>query len=240
VAKVYSEKEAAEILQRAVALQESSQDGENLPETYTPGITDEELRRIAQESGLDLQYLEMAIAAGPPPPPAKKVFLDWNRDHEHVIDGEFPVDKFDMILDEVGPSNGRSMGLRQVGRSIEGQFVRGFGFGKLRLTTRQGRTRLNVRSTSFLPFMVFLYPCLLVGLILGVLLTAFGNIIPGLAILIGAPLIGLLGMRLSQKKAHGDVAKLVDRLVEVISAETEPVAPVKAALDEPAVQNLVE
>jgi hypothetical protein len=239
VAKVYSEKEAAEILQRAVALQESNPEGAIQP--YTPGITDEELRRIAQESGLDLRYLEMAIAAGPPPPPKKKFFLDLVQEHERVIDGELPPDKFDVVLEEVGTSSsGRSMGLRQVGRVIEGQFSKGFGFGFLRVSSRNGRTRLNVRSSSFLPFMSIMYPCSLGGIMSGAGVLAHGNLALGLSLMIGLPFLGFLGARIGQKKGHADVTKLVNQLEARISEETVHTEPAVEVVEKPAEQNIVE
>ena len=240
VGKVYSEKEAAEILQRAVALQESTPDGS--VSSYAPGITDEELRRIAQESGLDPKFLEMAIAEGQRLPAAKKNFFDYYRDHEIVIDGELPLDKFDVILEEVGPSSSRSMGLSQVGRMIEGQFSHKAGFGRLKVSSRQGRTRVNVRSASFIPFMLFMHPGLM-GFAGGIVALALGQTILGLALGLGAPLLGFLGMRMLQKKAHADVANLVERIVQRITEEVVPVEPVetvRATVDEPTFVQHVE
>lgn len=51
--RIFSEQEASEILQRAAKLQE--EDRESDP-AYTPGITAEELERIAHEAGIDPNF----------------------------------------------------------------------------------------------------------------------------------------------------------------------------------------
>lgn len=239
MSRSFTDKEAAEILQRAVQLQESAAQGRAglLPEN---GISEEELRRIAQESGLDLQYLDLALKGGPPSSDVRRSRFDWAREYEYSLEGTFPVSKFDLLLETVGPSRGRSMGLRQVGQSIEGQIVKGLGFGRLRLTARDGRTKLFVRSTSFLPFMCFAYPGLLAALVGGTLTAVLINLWTGLGIAAAGLILGCIGLRLTQPAAHRSMETLTQEILKVVEAETSTQHDAQPEMSEPSVVNIVE
>jgi hypothetical protein len=214
VSKVFSEKEAADILQKAVKLQEAGGDAN---QTYTPGITVEELRRIAEEAGLDPKYLELALAGGQDPDHPKKWFLNLMQEHERVIEGELPPDRFDLVTDEV-----RSMrrgGLRQIGRALEGRFSKGWGFGWLRISSRNGRTRLQIRSNSLFPFLMTMYPAFIGGMMTASSLAEHGQGPAGLAAMLGALGLGFIAFRFGMKKNHETVAKLADTLTKRIEEE---------------------
>lgn len=215
--KVFSEKEAADILQKAVKLQEAAGEASN---AYTPGITVDELRRIAEEAGLDPRYLEQAIAGEKLSEPAKKWFLNLVQEHDRVIEGELPPDRFDLVTEEVSSRSLRRSGLRQIGRALEGQFSKGWGFGWMRISSRNGRTRLQVRSNSFVPFMGMMYPSFIIGLITAANLSEHGQGPLGLGIMGALLVAGFTAFRFGQKKSHETVAKLVDELEGRISEET--------------------
>lgn len=217
MAKVYSEKEASEILQKAVALQEAAGEA---GEAYTPGITIEELRKIAEEAGLDPKFLDLAMTASTQPEPPKKWFLNLVQDHERVIEGELPPDHFDIVLDGVGRAH-RKAALRQVGRAVEGQIGKGWGFGWLKLTSRRGRTRLSLRSNCFVPFMTTIYPALIVGAILGSNLAEQGMGLAGFGTFLGLLMAGFGVFQYGVKKSHEAFAKLADDLEARIEDENE-------------------
>ncbi len=217
MAKVYSEKEASEILQKAVALQEAAGEA---GESYTPGITAEELRKIAEEAGLDPKYLELALKSTKESEPPKKWFMNLVQEHERVIEGEIPPDSFDVILEGLS-RNTQKHGLRQVGRAVEGQVSKGWGFGTLKLSSRRGRTRLSLRSNPFLPIMLSLYPCFMAGLIAAGVLAEQKMGLVGLGTFVGCMLLGYAGFRYGLQQGHQTFAKLADELESRVVQETE-------------------
>ena len=185
--RVYSEQEASEILQKAAKMQESQGGGPD----YTPGITFDELQRIAAEAGIDPKVLQQALAEGSTPKEKAK----WPFEIERVLDGELAADDFDVVLEAMGPAH-RRQSITQVGRTLSGNLWTGTGMTALQVSSRNGRTRLSMKSNPFFAFFTVLYPLFiaagvgsgiasenaaaylipfiwLIGLILGAALTPF-------------------------------------------------------------------
>ena len=92
--RVFSEQEATEIMQRAVRLQESSQTGDE----YTPGVTLEELQRIAEEAGIDTRFLDKAVAGVDTEEKSTIGVFNLAEEFERVVEGEMDPEDFDKIL----------------------------------------------------------------------------------------------------------------------------------------------
>lgn len=212
--RFFSEKEAAEILQRAAKLQEES--GTGTP--YSPGVSLDELRRIAVEAGIDPEVLEKAVST-PLTEKQKESLLQITREYERVVEGELDPDNYDVIY-EVLKRPGRQYA-QQVGRTLQ---IRAIAAGTqvfINITSKNGRTKINVRPTIFAPFMTTLYPALL-GSFLSVLLFSIGGLWMvgvGVALLLSAIAFPLFSWLM--KRVNVNSEKLADDLAAAIQEENE-------------------
>ncbi len=153
--RIFSEQEASEILQRAAKLQEDDRDSHS---SYTPGITEDELERIAHEAGIDPNFLRRAME--------KAIQRQYKGNHQG--------------------------GIQQIGRRIFGNVMCGPAIGKMNITSRNGRTRIEVRTGPFMPLFITLYPAFL--------LSVFAV---GIGATEGAPAIGIaIALLLSRVQSH--------------------------------------
>lgn len=179
--RIFSEQEASEILQRAAKLQE--EDRESDP-AYTPGITAEELERIAHEAGIDPNFLRRALDKVEPVESTKRR-VQLEQVNERVVEGEIEPENFDLVIEDVKAvqrqhKGGNQSGIQQIGRRIFGNVMCGPAIGKMNITSRNGRTRIEVRTGPFMPLFMTLYPAFL--------LSAFSIAIGATE---GAPAIGI-------------------------------------------------
>lgn len=161
--RYYSEKEAADLVVRAAKLQEKA-GGDH----YTPGISFEELEKMATEAGIDPTFLQQAVMGTPSGEEEAKTFLGipLSTEFERVVEFELPPESFDVVSDIFpqkwvgqGPHGPRMTNVgQQVGRSLMMQISRFPAHGQLKMTSRNGRTRITTKQTMFLPFMIGMYP----------------------------------------------------------------------------------
>ena len=214
--QVFSEQEAAEIMQQAVQLQEHSSQGED----YTPGVTLQELQRIAEEAGLDPSFIEKAISGKPIVESEKGVF-HFTETFERVIDGEINPDDFDLVLDEMkltGKNN--RPGAFQVGRSMTAMAWTGISQAKVEVSARKGRTRLRVHSNAFVAYFIGLHMPLIVGIITMAQMMQSNKV---MGALVGGGIIaaGGLAFKWLLKKGHIAAGKLTEKLTGVIADELD-------------------
>lgn len=204
--RVYSEQEVSAILKRAVELTE--QEGSK----YQPGVTRGELQKIAEEVGVPLAALEQAIleigevkeAKGP---------LQLTSEHERVVEGEINPDQFDLIIDGLKPLNRRhSQAITQVGRKLTMQTWNGVGQSTIDLTSREGRTRIQVRSSALFQGLMTLYPAFIGSMIAMGSLGERGMIGLGAAIAAGLTAIGATLFGFMTRKGHQKSRELADEL----------------------------
>ena len=212
--EIFSEQEATEILRAAVELQERIRSGAD----YTPGLTREELVRMATEMGLSEDAIGQAIATRGQIQPQDKAGF-WTQQFSRVIDRELKPEDFDIVGTTVAQTGSNVTGLKQLGRTISGMASRGIGYGYIEVTSRNGRTRIEVKSSSFVCFMTTLYPGLIFGFVGGLILSLTVNPIAGG--LFGAALVGLgaLGLNLLLPRAHRRMKELADELKRRIEEE---------------------
>jgi len=180
--RIFSEQEASEILQRAAKLQEDDRDSHS---SYTPGITEDELERIAHEAGIDPNFLRRAMEKITPAEKTNtKVQLE--QVNERVVEGEIEPENFDIVIEDVKAiqrqyKGNHQGGIQQIGRRIFGNVMCGPAIGKMNITSRNGRTRIEVRTGAFMPLFIPLYPAFM--------LSAFAI---GIGATEGAPIAGLV------------------------------------------------
>lgn len=211
--KVFSEKEAAEILQRAAKIQE-----ESLGTPYSPGVSLDELRRIAAEAGIDPAAIDKAINT--PLSESQNVSLfQLIREYERVVDGELNPDNYDVVFDVLKRPNRQYA--QQVGRTMQ---IRAIAAGTqvfISITSKNGRTKINVRPTIFVPFMSILYPALLGSFLSVLLFSIFGLWMVGVgaALLMAAVSVPLFNW--AMKRVNVKSEKLADDLANAIQEENE-------------------
>ncbi len=211
--RVFSEQEATEIMQRAIRLQESSQTGG----AYTPGVTMEELSRIAEEAGIDVQYLEKAVTGIDTEEKSTKGILNLTEEFERVVEGEMDPEDFDQILHLV-----RKGGVMQVGRSLTGQGSVGVHVVRIDVESRKGRTRVRVKYIPLSAYFIGLHMPLLLSVV--ALTSQFEAGRPLFGVLGSVAMIGLGTGIFSWLVKTGRKAakKLTGDIVEVIEQEVDP------------------
>lgn len=224
--RIFSEQEASEILQKAAKMQEERGHGPS----YTPGITLEELERIAAEAGIDPAVLQAALA----PDKESKEKTKWPIELERVLQGELDPSEFDVILEAIGPAH-RRQGLTQVGRTVSGTIWTGMGHSTISVNSRNGRTRLSLKANPFFSFFMVIYPLFITSILLSAALSenrAPGWVIPLIWVL--ALIAGTFLIPLSLKGHKKAAQKKMDDLEEKISQELAD----KLAAEEKMRQNL--
>ena len=214
--RVFSEQETSEVLQRAAKLQESATDG-----AYTPGVTRDELERIAVEAGIDPKFIEKALTDFDENTP-KKGWLNLSEQYERVVEGEVDPNDFDEVLRDLKPAGrGGMRGATQVGRTVSMQTFYDGAMCYVELTSRNGRTRIKVRSVPFVAYFMSLHPALLLGLPISIVLGKSVGALAGLFTFIALMLTGIAGFAGLTKKGHRSAKKLIDVLEKRAEEETE-------------------
>lgn len=144
--KIFSEAEVAEIIRRAGELQE-----ENSEQGYVPGIDARELAQLAQEVGIQPEFLELALREQDTKPSRG---ADQRKPRiesvERVVPIEVDPEDFDVITDGVkviptmSLSGATSSGLSQFGRTVKGQVHEAWDNPHFKLSSRGGRTKIEV------------------------------------------------------------------------------------------------
>lgn len=221
--QIFSETEVAEIVKSAAELQERlAGDGKQ----YVPGVTREELERVAKEMGIDSAYLDKAIQdrlnAGNS---SGTTFLgaQLTREFEQVVPGEIPIEDFDIVMDEIG-SRRKSQHTTQVGRSLTSTIMAGLGFGQLNVVSRDGRTRIKVRSIPVFAGLMTFYPAFIGSMIY--LARSLSHVIvqPSwmpfvVLVAVAATAWGVFGML--SKRSHKAVQELTNRIASKVAEITK-------------------
>ena len=144
--KIFSESEVAEIIRRAGELQEEkSENG------YVPGVNVSELAQLAQEVGIQPEFLELALKEqGSVPLKGAKKKPSRTESIERVVPVEIDPEDFDIITEDLkvipkmSLSGSTSSGLSQFGRTVTGQVHAAWDNPHIKLNSRGGRTKIEV------------------------------------------------------------------------------------------------
>lgn len=220
--RVFSEQEVTSLMKRAVELQEANKHPQK---EYRPGVTRDELVRAAKEIGVDASFLEQAIreklqgktATGSP------LFQEEQR----VVDGEIDPNDFDLVLQALSTVSSRRHPVAQVGRTLSARAMTGSGIAKVEVTSRGGRTRINVKPFPALEIIGTFYPAFIVSMIAG---SNLSHGAPGLATAVAGGAFGLAALlcRAWLGRSRNAAARLADRIQAVVSdhlAESKAGAP---------------
>ena len=214
--ELFSEKQATEILQRAIELQESAGDPDK---PYSPGVTEEELAAIARESGIDIDFLRQAMkdvrergfrpkAASPNPDT-----------FEYVLEGELPVEHRDVLMEVAPPYTTTGVAVTTVGQTTQYLSTKGGHYVRVSASARGGRTRLSLQHDPQMANLAGFLPAFFVsipGLILGLLLSPLGLIFPILAVVVGWYIY-----KFARDKGRAHTAQLAETMRDRVTEELE-------------------
>ncbi len=163
--RVYNEKEIQDLLRQAAALQSAKRD-------FTTGLTLEEIRRVAEEAGIDPRFVEQAAMGTPLPRQQQKAGFwggAYKIEAERVVGHEVDGEEWAEMVHEIRRAFGTTGEVKEVGRGFEWlygytQLGSNYIYGHVSVTPRRGRTRLHAtrklsnQSTVFiLPGMLLLF-----------------------------------------------------------------------------------
>jgi hypothetical protein len=215
--ELFSEKQATEILQRAIELQESAGDPDK---PYSPGVTEEELAAIARESGIDIDFLRQAMkdvrergfrpkAASPNPDT-----------FEYVLEGELPVEHRDVLMEVAPPYTTTGVAVTTVGQTTQYLSTRGGHYVRVSASARGGRTRLSLQHDPSMAVLAGILPSFFLsifGLILGLrFMGPLGLIWP--ILFIGA---GWYFYKFLRNKGRAHTAQLAETMRDRVTEELE-------------------
>lgn len=216
--KVFSEQEVTAVVRRAVELQERAG-----KESYTPGVTSDELSRIAAELGIEAKYLQQAINEGSTAE-SKKGALNLTEEFERVVDTELAPEDYDVLLKYLKPTGNHSS-FNQVGRTLSGSTWTGCSMARFEVTSKKGRTRINVKSNSIFAWLVSLHPATIGSFITLAALGSRGHIWLALGIVVLVLSIAWMAFQGLSKMGHRAAKKLTDRLAESVAETGDEAAP---------------
>lgn len=243
--KYFSEKEAADLVVRAAKLQEKSGGGD-----YTPGISYDELAKMAAEAGIDPSFLSQAMDGGPvgdEDKPARSFLgIPLSQEFERVVDFELPPENFDVVSEMFtpraighGPHGTRMTNVgQQVGRSLMMQVNQWPAFGQLKLTSRNGRTRITTKATAFLAYFAGLHLPLILSIVLLAMMSPGEKrppLEPWVALSISGALwaMGLSAFTWISKAGHKKMRELTDQIAERVQEEGETLRANLGSVQEP-------
>jgi hypothetical protein len=211
---VWSEQELGEIVQRAAELQEQSTD-RGLG--YTPGVTLQQLERIAQEVGVEPEFLRRALDERRQGVSGRGSGL--LRDEERVVTGELDPADFDLILAQVRVRRSRHRPATQIGRSLRAQVWTGSGLANLEVTSRNERTRLRLKSFPLFETLGTFYPAFLANIMGALPLAAHGHGLASALVGAGSVTVAALGFRFWLRRSNRAVTRIADKLAASVAAD---------------------
>lgn len=229
--KIYSEQEAADLIVAAAKLQESDGDTGR----YSAGVSWSELQKMANDVGVDPEYLRKALAVQAGAPVTKKgkprefLGMPLSEEFERVVDAELPPDNFDVIAGEFyNPGYGGSGGgygyggPSIIGRMMKGQFYEGLLYGTLEVSSRHGRTRIKARTSNAVATWAIWFPLVFMGMIVGLAVTSkkVPEMMPlAWAIWGGAAAASWAALGIVLKRGRERVIEKMDRMVAAVEDE---------------------
>jgi hypothetical protein len=210
--RVFSEQEVGHIIRRAVEISE-----EGPGHGYTPGVTLNELEKIAAEVGVPPDALARAIEEAGQRKGKRKAFR-FVEEFERVVEGELQPENFDVLAEGVTPvGNIGQPTMAQFGRSASMSIWAGTGQAKVDVSSRNGRTRLRVRSNTSFQGLMTLYPGFIGAVIAVVVGSENGMSLVGLMIALPVVLLALFLFFVLGQKGHRKAEKLADGLRDRIA-----------------------
>lgn len=167
--RYYSEQEVTRIIGRAAEIAEA--DGS---QSFSPGVTVEELQRIAKEVGISVHALEQSVSE--------------HNNFTEIGDSSQAVETFERIVEgEIDATNLEALRIAlkafripsgtytQIDRSIGVTLSTGISQAKVTLNSRGGRTKIVVKSDSTYAFLMTVIPAFVATAIATAVIMSMGS-----------------------------------------------------------------
>lgn len=118
---------------------------------YVPGVSHDELVRIAGEVGVTPEILQKAIDSSRNSTEKSRAKWDPTQEFEQVVEGEIEPADLDQLLEGLKLMNGKQ-GLVQVGRTLQANVWVGGSSANLEIVSRKGRTRIRAKNSPLVPY----------------------------------------------------------------------------------------
>jgi hypothetical protein len=242
--KIYSESEVAEIIRRAGEIQE-----EKSEHGYVPGVNTNELAQIAQEVGIQHEFLEVALREhSSESMGVSRKKSTRTESIERVVPVEISPEDFDVITEDLkvipamSLSGSKSSGLSQFGRTVTGQVHEAWDNPHFKLNSRGGRTKIEVwtdKSAALALSFLWMLP-----LIFSAGAFKLGGPIAGIASMLFVIASAFATYRVVLAKSSAAVQRVADKLHAAVlmygeSLEQKTEADSSMHLEEPTNQNLL-
>lgn len=158
----FSEQEVSEIIRKAAERQSRS----DTPGRTPAGISESELRRVANELGIDSDALQYAMGeVGTGAISDTGALGSFERTLERTIDGELPEEALALVIEEFVPVSGLQGNTVTIGRAINYTSMVRLGQCNVNVSPRNGRTVLRVKSDASLAALAVFGPAFVLSLI---------------------------------------------------------------------------
>lgn len=189
-----------------------------MPNQPSSGISESEVRRIAQELGIDPRALEEALdGAGVWRSSETGTIQSVERTLERVFDAELPEESYSVILDEFVPASTTFSPGMKIGGAMNYSSIAGMAQCNVSVSRRNGKTNLKVRSSAFLAVLPTFFPALVATAVSGALVweemsaTALVKAIVHVLFTVAVWSGAIAGFRTLVRNSNRKVLELLDR-----------------------------
>ncbi|MBX3118221.1 MAG: hypothetical protein KF784_04090 [Fimbriimonadaceae bacterium] len=230
---IFSESEVTKIVQRAVEMQEAGDSA-----GYSPGVTKDELLKVAKEIGVSPIYLEQAISEAQRKSETSEKRWRFGTDIDWVVKGEIDPQNFDIVASKL-PKPGANPLPTQVGKTLSAKVSSVTSVTNISVSSRNGRTRIKVSSVPSLAAVYAFTTAFTTG-VFGSIMVAQGQLAGvGVGILAAgaAACIGWLagGLKANRREAHRIASDLESAVKDsvVVEPNVQTAASVQSRISEP-------
>lgn len=210
----FSEQEVSEIIRKAAERQSRS----DTPGRTPTGISESELRRVANELGIDSEALQYAMGeVGTGAVSDTGDLGSFERTLERTIDGDLPEEALALVIEEFVPVSGLQGNTVTIGRAINYTSMVHLGQCNVNVAPRNGKTVLRVKSQAFLAALPTYIPAFVLSMVASAITWDSGLGSPGFKVLVNLLLVGglwtgaSLVFRSMVRKTNQRVLELTDR-----------------------------
>ncbi len=184
-------------------------------------MTGDELGRIAAEIGIDPKFLEQAISESGTVQNTKGKF-NLTEEFQRVVETELDPEDFDLITAQAkSTSTGRRSGLQQVGRTLSGQAWTGSSFAHLNVVSRNGRTKVDVKSNPLFAYLVTFHPAIFASAVTVGVMSHGSQPLLGVGIAAALLTAATLAFKFLVNRGHAAAKVMTDRIVSTIQENAE-------------------
>lgn len=194
----FSEEEATALIQQAAELQSRI-----VGTSRADGLTLAELKKIAEDTGIDPQFIEQALAN----PKSKSQSLGGGLAEEFVFEAAGALSEEDKsaLVDFIREKGIKLQQASALGTTIQAQVVRWMLYGPLTMQTRNNRTKITFKQIPFVAYFAGMHIPLILALSLGIPLSIkmglVGGLLSLLLLILGVGMFAFLAKR-GRAQAH--------------------------------------